>query len=160
MIKIYYSTSVFLKYYIQKEYFKDKHYVWCSEIFDNSKSTPNTPQSLIGPTSNPSTIYNELKNAVSKNDTHYHKIIEQKASLKMLSIEKHKNGEINSTHMDEIIYMVDNCDFSYWRPVIYLIPNTIDKKRIQTVPIDKRASFGPEYIISDLISNEFDILDI
>jgi hypothetical protein len=157
---MYYSTVVYLKYYIQKNYFSDRHYVWVSEYFNCNSSNPHTPSTLIGTTSNPKDIYLDLKKAYEATDRHSYKINEQIASIKKLAIDYFNTSLITDTERDEIIFMVDKCDFKYWRPVIYLIPKTIDSSRVTLVPMPSRASFGPEYIIKDLNSNEFDLLDI
>lgn len=160
MPKLLYSTVCFLKYYVQKEYFGDIHYVWCSEMFDNTKSPSYSPGSLTAPSSNPAEIYRELKRAVDQKDAHSYKISEQRASIKKLAVDKEKASAITSEQRNEILYMVDHCEFSFWRPLVYVIPNTIKPRRLKSVPIQKRASFGPEYIVADLKSHEFDTLEL
>ncbi len=156
---ILYSTNVFLKYYIHKEFYNDFHYVWCCDMFDAKASARYTSSSLVAPTSNPYDIYFDLKNAIDKHDRHNKKITEQKDSIKAIAIKNHKNGIINDTQKDEIIFMVDYSDFRDWRPLIYLIPKDPVIQRLKTVPIKNRASFGTEYIIEDLNTSEFDVIE-
>ncbi|MDR3669029.1 MAG: hypothetical protein P4L35_19540 [Ignavibacteriaceae bacterium] len=160
MPKLYYSTVPYLKFFIQKTYFNDRHYVWCSECFDNNLSAPHTLGLFVPPSSNPADIYKVLKEACRKRDTHDSKIIQQRASLIKIATEKHLNGEITDIQRDEAIFMTENCEFTLWKPVIYLIPNSLNPLRIQAVPIKKRASFGPEYIIADLVQDEFDLIEV
>jgi hypothetical protein len=129
-------------------------------MFDNKLSNPHTPGTLVPPSSNPSDIHRDLKEAIQKRDTHNAKIIAQKASLIKIAAEKHLKNEISDVQRDEIIFMLNNCDYDFWRPVIYIIPNIIEPERVQTVPMSRRASFGPEYIISDLTPNDFDIIEV
>jgi hypothetical protein len=102
----------------------------------------------------------ELKNAVERKDQHSYKINEQKVSLKNLAITWEASGEISTSDKEEIIYRVDNASLADWRPLIYLIPRVLVETRIQLVPPDRRASFGPEYIIADLKRSEFDIIEL
>jgi hypothetical protein len=100
-----------------------------------------------------------LKEAVNRQDSHNVKIAAQKLSLTKLAIEWENKGEITANEKDEIIYMVDNADFSLWRPLLYVIPYESVKARLQLVPINNRAGFGNEYIISDLKRPEFSIVE-
>jgi hypothetical protein len=155
-----YSTNVLLKLLIHERFRGDKHYVWCSESFD-SKSLPRySLSSQVAPSSNPFDIYQELKSAVQRKDQHCYKINEQKLSLKNLAIMWEGKGEISADDKEEIIYMVDAASFDDWRPLIYLIPRTSVETRLQTVQANKRASFGIEYIITDLMRSEFDIIEL
>lgn len=154
-----YSTNVLLKYYICNQFYNNIHYVWCSETFDASKSAQYTSGSMIAPTSNPHDIYDDLKKAVDKHDVHNSKIIAQMASIKAVAIQKHQASDITDGQKDEIIYMVGHADFSHWRPLVYIIPRPTVGPRLKVVPIQKRASFGKEYIIKDLHTDEFDVIE-
>jgi hypothetical protein len=47
-----------------------------------------------------------------------------------------------------------------WRPLLYVIPRAPIEAagRLQLVPIGRRATYGLEYRIVDLMPEEFDIL--
>lgn len=155
-----YSTNVFLKLYIQQEYRRDIHYVWCSENFDSRTSAPYSSGSQVPPSSNPADIYRSLRDDVSRNDRHSAKIAAQRASFEKMAIMWLAAGEITLEQKDEIIYMVAHADISYWRPLLYVIPRISVEARLKTVPMDKRAGFGPEYIIEDLRRSEFDLIEL
>jgi hypothetical protein len=155
-----YSTNVFLKLLIQERFRGDVHYAWCSESFDSSTLPRYSLSSQVAPSSNPADIYRELKNAVQRKDQHSYKINEQKLSLKKLAIDWEATGEIGSDEKEEIVYRVDNAAFDDWRPLIYIIPRALVLSRIQAVPPNNRASFGPEYIVPDLRRSEFDVIEI
>jgi len=155
-----YSTNVFLKLLIQERFRKDIHYIWCSEHFDSSTLSKYSFNANIAPSSNPADIYRELKRAVDRNDQHCNKINEQKLSFKTLALGWEANGEITSYEKEEIIYMVDNASFNQWRPLIYIIPRKLVEPRLKVVSPDKRASFGPEYILEDLKRWEFDTIEL
>lgn len=155
-----YSTNVLLKLLIQERFRDDIHYIWCSEHFDSDKLSKYSFSSHIAPSSNPADIYRELKIAVQKSDKHCDKISAQKLSLKNLALIWESNGEITSDDKEEIIYMVDNASFEQWKPLVYVTPYELVKSRLQTVPPEKRASMGMEYILPDLKRNEFGIIEL
>ena len=159
MKKILYSTNVFLKLLIQEKYFSDEHFVWCSEYFDCDSAPRLTSASLVPPSSNPRSIYNELKRDIDGKDKHSAKISAQKASFISRAIESHKSGLISEDEKEEIIYMVDDAPFDYWRPLLYVIPSDLVSGRLSTVPIASRAGYGNEYTINGLLRNEFDIVE-
>jgi hypothetical protein len=154
-----YSTNTFLKFHIQQRFRNDVHWVWCSEIFDSSKAEPLSPNSLIAPSSSPADIYRELQRDIERRDGHSAKIGAQRASIQALAIEWESRGEISPTDMQEIIYMVTTASFDLWRPLLYVIPMPNPASRLHLVPIEKRASFGKEYVIGDLKRTEFDLLE-
>ncbi len=155
-----YSTNPYLKYLIYREYRGDVHYVWCSENFDSRKLGSYTRDVLVPPSSNPADIYRQLLSEVERTDGHSPKIEEQKASLSKLAIEWTIRGEINETESAEIIYMVNEAPFGHWRPLIYVISRELVGDRMKTVPIADRAGFGNEYVVEDLTSDEFDLIEL
>jgi hypothetical protein len=156
-----YSTNVFLKHVIQREFRNDIHYVWCSEFFDaQAAGGAYSSAALIPRSSNPADIYRTLKVECDCGDRHSSKIAEQKVSLAKLARDWKKSGEITDAQSKEILYLVKKASFRDWRPVIYVIPREPIEPRLTSVPLEKRAGFGPEYIISDLKRSEFDIIEI
>ncbi len=61
---------------------------------------------------------------------------------------------------EEIIYMTDNATFDEWRPLIYITPRILVESRLKLVPPTNRASLAPEYVITDLRRDEFDIIEL
>ena len=158
---ILYSTNVFMKYFVAKNFYKDRHYVWCSDVFDSSTAPLYSSASLVPPSSDPCALFHRLKDDVKQRDSHSEKIVKQKSSLKARAVKREEDGTITREHKQEIVYYVDEADWSWWRPVIYLIPRgSIADARVKLVPHARRAGFGPEYIIEDLHGSEFDILDM
>jgi hypothetical protein len=155
-----YSTNVFLKFHIQQQYRGDIHYVWCSENFDSRTVAAYSPGALVPPSSNPADIYRSLIDDVKRADRHSAKIAAQRASFEKLAVAWLTAGEITASQKDEIIYMTEHADMNYWRPLLYVIPRMPVEARLRTVPMDKRAGLGPEYIIEDLRRSEFDIIEL
>jgi len=155
-----YSTNVFLKLYIQKRYRADIHFVWCGELFDSRTASRYSLGALVPASSNPADIYRELKRDVDSRDMHSAKINAQKASFKSLAIDWEANGEISASDKAEIITLIDTVSFDYWRPLIYVIPRAQVSTRLQHVSLANRAGLGDEFIISDLKSDEFDVIEL
>jgi hypothetical protein len=159
--QILYSTNTRMKLLIAEKYRKDVHYAWCGDCFDSSKVGAYSMQALTAPSSDPCAIYKQLSLDVQRSDKHSSKIKEQKLSLAKLAVDWKTKGEISTEDEEEIIYMMEHSDFSYWKPLLYVISRpSIDPARIKSVPIGSRASFGAEYIISDLQRGEFDIVEL
>ena len=156
---ILYSTNVFLKFHIQQLYYNDLHYVWCSDNFDSAKVSAYSAGHLVPPSSNPADIYRQLKAETTKKDRHSSKILEQQNSIKNQAVRYHASGSITETAKEDIFFMVDNASFDDWRPLLYLIPKQPILSRVEQVPIAKRASNGMEFIIKDLLSTEFHVIE-
>lgn len=157
---ILYSTNTFVKLLIHERYLGDNHFVWCSDCFDSSKRAAYGSAALAAPSSDPYKIYWQLKNDCQCSDKHSSKIREQKLSFSKLAADWKANGMVTPAQAEEIVYTVENADFTLWRPLLYVIPREKVVKRIQEVPMAKRASLGMEYIIPDLKRDEFDIVEI
>ncbi|GAB3973698.1 hypothetical protein GCM10028806_28090 [Spirosoma terrae] len=157
---ILYSTNCYLKYFIQKEFYKDVHYIWCSEIFDSKTLSTYSAGHFLPPSSNPADIYKQLQGECVRPDRHSYKINEQRASFKSLAMRFAASGTISDFDRDEIISLADSNEQAYWRPLIYLIPQEAVMGRVKLVPIAKRASIAKEYIIEDLKGSEFQIIEL
>jgi len=150
---------VHLKFKIHQRFCKDIHYAWCSEHFDTGAVGRYQLGSGVPPTSNPASIYRDLKEAVQTNDRHNVKVEQQKVSLKALAVKWEDNQQITTKEKEEIIFMVDHSNITDWRPLIYVIPRPPIETRLKIVPIANRASNEIEYIIEDLKSGEFHIME-
>ena len=157
--QVLYSTNPRIKLLIQERFRRDRHYVWCSESFDSTALGRYNGAALIPPSSNPRSIYRELRDGVRGGDRHNDKINNTRTSLKALATTWQNAGEITADEKQEIVWLADNPDLTYWNPLVYVIPRHIVASRLILVPVAQRASFGAEYIIQDLDRNEFDIIE-
>jgi hypothetical protein len=157
-----YSTNPFMKFFIQRKYMRDIHYVWCSESLDSQTLGAYASGSLVAPTSNPKDIYEDLKNAVRRTDKHNSKITQQIASLSAHAVQWETDRVITTAEKADILYMLNEPRFfSHWRPLLYVIPVTSAvTSRLRPVPAHLCASLGAEYIIEDLAGNEFDVIEL
>ena len=153
-----YSVNCYFKYQVHKKYRRDTHFVWCSEYFDSRKLDAYSLGSLIPPSSNPASLYEQLKAAAENEDEGDLKIIQQKSGLKSFAQEWEESGEITSAEKEEIIVSVDRGHFKLWLPLIYLIPRVLVEPRLIPVERAGRASTGMEFQIHDLKGSEFDVI--
>jgi hypothetical protein len=157
-----YSTNVFLKFLIARKYLQDKHYVWCSEVFDSTKQGHYSGAAQVAASSDPCAIYKDLEGAIKRQgfDRHNAKVLDQKASLARLAVEWRDQGRISDDDSKEILYLANQAEPYYWRPIIYVIPRVLVSTRMKKVAPDRRASIGDEFIIEDLDPSEFDIIEM
>ena len=109
--------------------------------------------------SDPATIYRQLRHAVTTGDEHDAKIASQKSTISGLAVKFASDGVISGDDRDEILAMLNKTTVRDWRPLIFVIPYAQIGHRAQLVPRDKRASHEPEYIIPDLVDGEFRIIE-
>jgi len=155
-----FSTVTFWKYHIQRRFRNGTHFVWCSEHFDPKKTSAYSVHNQTGPTANPRSIYETLQEAVEDRDTHCPKIQEQKSTIQQLAGQWSDEGLITDDEAQEIYYMMERGDFQNWRPLLYTIPTQQVASRARPVPIEDRASLGPEWIIEDLDTSEFRLVEL
>jgi hypothetical protein len=149
-----------MKFRINRDFFGDIHYVWCSPEFDSSVLNRYARGAATPPSSDPKTIYTELSEAARKGDEHAPKIASQKAVLTALAEDAFTKGRFSEADRDELVALVKHARFADWKPLLYVIPCTPEiAVRTALVPRDKRASHEEEFIISDLRRSEFHILE-
>ena len=159
-----YSIQTYLAYHINKEYYSDIHYVWCAPCFDSRVLARTEPQLPI--TSNPRDIFNSFVCDVYAKDHHYlrQSIDTNIAGLIAGAEAKYSTGVITDATKKKIVGLIrfinDKRDFHYFRPLIYVIPYQKIQSRVSLVDYDKIAlPLSPEYLIVDLSTTEFDIID-
>ncbi len=153
-----FSTNTYLKHRIQEQY-RGEHHVWCSPNFSATALGRYALGARMPPSSDPAKIYRDLKEAVENNDEHCEKIQSQRSTLLGLAVDWHAAGHITAAQRDDIVMIVTKATFPDWRPLLFVIPYAGVVGRVQEVPRDKRASMEPEYIVPDLKSSEFGIVE-
>ena len=158
--RLLYSAVPFLDYHIYTNYLNDVHYVWCGETFDlrskiRARSTLPAP-----PSSNPAEICDQVKKAIAGRDRHDHRIVGWRTSLLAHLTVWESDGTIEEESVKELAYMVEHGELDLWRPLVYLVEKSAVTPQMKLVPIDKRAGYGPEYIVEDLMGTEFDLLEL
>lgn len=149
---ILYSINAWLAYKIAETYYEDKHYVWCSPLFNAKGVNP--------PSSDPCQIYNNLFNDVIGKDKHSSKITAVKSGIINGANEKHKQGIINVDQLKEIVEIVNIAEIQEFRPLIFVIPFYKVEPVVKPVPIKFKAyHFSKEFLIEELEKDHFDIID-
>lgn len=154
-----YSTQTYLKFRIQQD-FIGKHRVWCSPVFDADKQSRYAVGANQPDTADPISIYRDLHRAVKKPDDHNTKIASQRSVLNGLAVNWHAGGHISESERDEIVAIVKNARITEWTPILLVIPFAPVSDRAVLVPRDDRASSEPEFIVKDLVADEFDIIEV
>lgn len=160
-----YSVQSALAFYINEEYYNKKHYAWCSPFFDYRTESRRTP--AVPYTSNPKDIYNKLKENISIIDRHYNRSEIERNVMGLLrgaQIMREKERITESTYLDIKSIIKTSQDGlnikEYFRPLLYVIPYKLNENLIKSVSVEDRAlPFSSEYIIEELPSGNFSIID-
>jgi len=154
-----YSTNTALKFRINRDYLGGLHYSWCSPVFDAKGLSRYAAGSRRPPSSDPCSIYRELREGIQRPDDHCEKITSQRANLTSLAAKLHGEGKITDDVRDEIVESVKRASMTDWTPYLFVIPSHALGSRIKMVPRERRASAEMEFIIEDLKESEFHILE-
>ncbi len=145
-----FSTATLLAFKISKEYYNDRHFVWCTTSFDDF----NQPGS-----SNPRTICNKYLDQALKGDKHGNEIIRNKANILKGARIKCNEGIITEEQREKIMATVTDAPFEAFMPVVYLVKTQIVIDKLQIVPDTRKANdTSKEYIVNDLQPSEFTII--
>ncbi len=154
---ILFSTNTYLAYRINRDYYGDKHFIYCTskagcksltvELLDNPSS------------SSPMTRYKQLKEGSKTGELHGI-IKEQKLGIQKGALEKYKKGLITLEQKNEIFYIAEEARNLDYRPLLYIIPYNKIKELLKEVKIQDKASlFSEEYIIEELPGDSFVIIE-
>jgi hypothetical protein len=136
------------------------HVVWASEYFDPLAVGSLSPAGLVGRSSSPRAIFDELSEDCRVEDGNSHHLKRYRKKFRSLAQSWFASGDIDSTQRAEIVALLKPGSWNISRPLLYVIPRMPieDAGRLHPVPPPHRAAHGPEYQIVDLKSDEFDIL--
>ncbi len=159
--KILYSANSYMAYRIAKQYYNDLHYVWCSADFGSLVSA-NTGFQRTPTLTRPKHRYYQMLKEVNERVRGALTVEEARHGLLRGVEAQRQAGRINMKQAEEILSIVQQADISDFRPLLYVLPVTSELlPRIQVVPVKQRAHpLSEEFIISDLKSDEFDIITL
>lgn len=149
---ILFSIGTYFSYKINRRYYKNIHYVWCTTAFNNKKQPI---------TSNPQTICKRYIEQVVSGDRHAIEIEANKAGILRGAQAKLNDGIITKEEHDEICQLVNYADYADFLPVLYVI----DAKKvgvtrcIEVDEKDKASDASVEYKILDLSEGEYLLID-
>lgn len=155
-----YSTNPWYAHEISKKYRGGRHFVWCSEYYDPKTAPAGSAASLIAPSSSPKGIFDALWGDCEREERHSALIGGYRKKLRRLATEWLTDRSISQEQRAEIVATVKSTSWLIWRPLLYVIPRTPIEAagRLISVPHRVRAGNGPELQITDLMSDEFDII--
>jgi hypothetical protein len=155
-----YSANPWIAHQLALQYLNGVHFAWCSECYDPNSEAPTSAAAAIAPSSSPAGIIARLKADCHGEDIHSDMIVRYRKTLKRLATGWRGNGTISDANLEEIRAVLKSSSWKMWHPLLYVIPRKPieDAGRLIAVPHAKRASFGPEYQITDLKPDEFDII--
>lgn len=155
---ILYSTMTTLAYNINKKYYGDRHYLWCTPYFGSDYQSPHF---TVPPSSSPIEIYNTLKREIEGCDFHNTKIKLNRKGIRKGADIMLKLGKITQEAYNEIVIISKVAPNEQFRPLLCII------SRIEAIPyyqkVDIKSKANPlshEYILSNLPHTTFDIIKI
>lgn len=155
---ILYSAMTTLAYNINKKYYGDKHYMWCTPYFGSDFDSPHF---TVPPSSSPVEIYNTLKKEVEGADHHNTKIDLNRRGIRKGASIMLKLGKISQDDHDEIVYISKKAKDQHFKPLLCVIARLEAVPYYQKVDVKDRANpLSHEYILSDLPQSAFDIIRI
>jgi hypothetical protein len=156
---LYYSTNSYLAFQLAENYYRGKHFVWCSPVFAPEELSELDIRKNIPPSSSPNKIYIKLIEDIHRADMHSSLIEQNKSGLKKGALIHHKAGIIDDNDLVRINKLIDSAKLKDFRPLLYLIPKNLVESKIIEVDIDDKANpLDVEYQIVDLNKNEFEII--
>lgn len=150
-----YSANTWIAYLISEQFYRQKHYVWCTSYFDPRQ---NNLDAAVPPTSSPLEIYRDLYEQTSRGDRHSSKVEENRVGILRGANAKYNEGVITSGQKRRIVAIVDVAETRDFRPLLYVIPfQQVVKLMRDPPPEDKAHPLSDEYIIDLLPRKNFDV---
>lgn len=149
-----FSQSTKLAYKIDKKFYGNKHYVWCSESIHDVNQPP---------TSDPISRCNRMLQIIKTGDRHASEINGHISGILAGVQAKYKSGEISKKQKKLICECITySTTFGYkeFLPIIYVINYKKVKDRCEYVKFNNKASnHSSEIRITDLKPDEYSIID-
>ncbi len=153
MEKLLFSVNTVLAFQIQRTYYDNIHYVWCTTNYDFGVKQPAS--------SNPLTIAQNYFRDVFTKDRHSAIIAQNRSGIKRGAMEKRKIGVIDKETESKILTIVKKADYDSFLPLLYVIPYSNVKKMCVKAPQkEKAAPHSVEFLIRELPRNAFDLVDL
>lgn len=148
-----YSVNTVLAFRIQRTYYNNIHFVWCTNKYNHGLRQPAS--------SNPLLIAQMFIQDVYSKDKHSAIIKQNREGLKRGAMFKRRDGAIDEETEAEIITLVNAAEFDQFLPLLYVIPYSTVSSLCELVPKREKASYDSiEYRIRNLPRNAFDLVDL
>ena len=153
-----YSTMTMVAYSINKKYYADCHYLWCTPYFGSDFQSPHFS---VPPSSSPLDIYQTLKKEIDGADLHGTKIGLNRMGIRKGADQMLKQGRINEGQQREIYAISTAAKDQQFRPLLCIVPRLHAVPYFQEVAIEEKANpLSYEYILADLPQSAFDVIRI
>lgn len=152
---IFYSINSKLAHHINVNYYNNTHYVWAAPYFDCDDTNPSS--------SNPKDIYKNFKKDLKKGKVDYHSlnVSNNRVGIKKGALAMFEAKIINEETKSLIIELSEKAENEHFKPMIYIIPSEkVLDKVLHPKFTTKANTLSLEYIIPNLQSEQFDIIDI
>ncbi|MDD9209466.1 hypothetical protein [Aeromonas dhakensis] len=155
---ILYSAMTSLAFNINKQYYGDLHYMWCTPYFGSDFDSPHF---TVPPSSSPLEIYSLLKKEVDGSDLHNTKIDYNRRGIRKGASVMLQLGKITQEQHDEIVTITKIAKYQQFKPLLCVISRLEAVPYYQKVDVkDKANPLSHEYILSGLPQSAFDIIRI
>ncbi|RYG56171.1 MAG: hypothetical protein EON56_04565 [Alphaproteobacteria bacterium] len=153
-----YSAMTTLAYNINKQFYGDLHYMWCTPYFGSDFTSPvfTVPKS-----SSPLEIYNELKKAVDSGDLHDTLIEAKRLGARRGADVMEKRGKITAEQAQEIRTICKIAPRDQFKPLLCVLPRKDALPYNQVVDVKSKAHpLSQEYVVADVPQTAFDVIRI
>lgn len=156
--KIYYSCYTWLSFKINKSYYNDSHYVWCTPYFDPTSRYNQSNE--VPETSSPHARCHALNQAIAVGLLDVPPILQNKAGI-LRGAQLHlERGIITAAEHADIIAIVHSAEIVDFRPLLFVIPAHAVENSIKSIAIGEGGRrFSEEFIIENLQRHQFDVIE-
>ncbi|MBY5708064.1 hypothetical protein [Rhizobium leguminosarum] len=155
---ILYSTMTVVAYNVNKRFYGDRHYMWCTPYFGSDFDSPHF---TVPPSSSPLEIYNTLQKEVEGGDLHATKIKLNRLGIRKGAEQMEKVGRITSAIKQEIFAISKRTPDQQFRPLLCVISKIEASSFFKMVDVRAKANpLSHEYILADLPQSAFDVIRI
>lgn len=146
-----FSTVMKISYNIEKNYYDNIHFAWCSPELD-----------MLGQpgTSNPLSIAKRYLKAAHTGDSHEEFYEAKFAKMLAIAQARKNNNKITSYQFDCICKKIAAASYADVVPILLIIDWNKVKKRVHKETVCRASLYSIEYIIDDLREDEFRAIDI
>ena len=145
------SVQSKLAYLINENYYNGLHYAWCSPGFDCPKNPPD---------SNPKMLFSRWREDYLNYATDSPLIQKNRKGIKKGILHQRAMGFISEKTSEQLINLTDTAPFTYFCPVLYVMPYQLVKNLIEDVEFEEKANpFSIEFKLPDLPNKFFNVFE-
>jgi len=157
-VRLLYSTQPLLAVRINRDFYANKHYVYCAPFFnDRTRGVAQPPQPS---SSNPFVLWRDFGEAVRRNDPQAAVVKINRLGLKAGVVAKLTQGVIDRPTASHIDAIIDSAGAIYFQPLVLVIPVSLVEAVVERVPlVAKPNPLSEEFLVRELPGDCFEILE-